>query len=296
MELSVTPLRQLMIEEMQIRNLAPHTQASYLQQISQFARHFGKSPELLGPAEIRSYQLYLTRERQLSASSILVAVAAIRFLYNVALKRGWNLEEIVPTCRKPQKLPTVMSPEEVSRFLSTVDGLNHRVILTVCYAAGLRVSEAVHLKATAIDSQRMVIRVEEGKGRKDRYVMLSPKLLGILRDYYKRARPVEWLFPGDLPGQPITRSAVERACQKTRRLSRVAKPVTPHSFRHAFAVHLLEAGADLRTIQLLLGHRGLSTTARYLRLATNKVCATASPLDALQTVSRVIADPIRASA
>jgi len=294
MELSVTPLRQLMIEEMQIRNLAPHTQASYVQQISQFARHFGQSPELLGPAEIRTYQLYLTRDRQLSASSILVAVAAIRFLYNVVLKRGWKLEEIIPTCRKPQMLPIVMSLDEVGRFLSAVDGLNHRVILTICYAAGLRVSEAVHLKPTAIDSQRMVIRVEEGKGRKDRYVMLSPKLLSILRDYYRRARPVGWLFPGDLPGQPISRSAVELACQKTRRLSSIAKPVTPHSFRHAFAVHLLEAGADLRTIQLLLGHRSLSTTARYLRLATNKVCATASPLDALQAVSRVIADPVPA--
>jgi site-specific recombinase XerD len=296
MELSVTPLRQLMIEEMQIRNLAPHTQVSYVQQISQFARHFGQSPELLGPAEIRTYQLYLTGDRKLSASSVLVAVAAIRFLYNIVLKRGWKLEEIIPTCRKPQMLPIVMSPDEVSRFLGAVDGLNHRVILTVCYAAGLRISEAVHLKATAIDSQRMVIRVEEGKGRKDRYVMLSPKLLGILRDYYRRTRPVEWLFPGDLPGQPITRSAVERACQKTRRLSRNVKPVTPHSFRHAFAVHLLEAGADLRTIQLLLGHRSLSTTARYLRLATNKVCATASPLDALQAVARIIADPVPAPA
>ena len=294
MELSVTPLRQLMIEEMQIRNLAPHTQASYVQQISRFARHFGKSPELLGPADIRAYQLHLARDRQLAASSILVAVAAIRFLYTIVLKRGWNPEEIIPTCRKPQTLPIVMSPDEVSQFLGAVDGLNHRVILTVCYAAGLRISEAVHLKATAIDSQRMVIRVEEGKGRKDRYVMLSPKLLGILRDYYRRTRPVEWLFPGDLPGQPITRSAVELACQKTRRRFRNAKPVTPHSFRHAFAVHLLEAGADLRTIQLLLGHRSLSTTARYLRLATNKVCATASPLDALQAVARIIADPVPA--
>jgi site-specific recombinase XerD len=280
-----------MIEEMQIRNLALHTQATYLQQISQFARHFGKSPDLLGPPEIRAYQLYLARDKHLSASSILVAVAAIRFLYNVTLNRGWDVEEVIPTCRKPQTLPIVLSPEEVSQFLSAVDGLHHRVILTVCYEAGLRISEAIGLKPAAIDSQRMVIRVEEGKGRKDRYVMLSPKLLGILRDYYRKTRPREWLFPGDLPGQPITRSAVEVACQKTRRRSSIAKPVTPHSFRHAFAVHLLEAGADLRTIQLLLGHRSLGTTARYLRLATNKVCATASPLDALQAVSRVIAVP-----
>ena len=291
MEIPVTPLRNIMIEEMQIRNLAQHTQAAYLQQISRFARHFGKSPDLLGPPEIRAYQLYLACDKHLSASSILVAVAAIRFLYNVTLNRGWDVEEVIPTCRKPQTLPIVLSPEEVSQFLGAVGGLHHRVILTVCYAAGLRISEAIGLKPAAIDSQRMVIRVEAGKGRKDRYVMLSPKLLGILRDYYRKTRPREWLFPGDLPGQPITRSAVEVACQKTRCRSSIAKPVTPHSFRHAFAVHLLEAGADLRTIQLLLGHRSLGTTARYLRLATNKVCATASPLDALQAVSRVIAVP-----
>ena len=172
--------------------------------------------------------------------------------------------------------------EEVYRFLDAVKNLKHRVILTICYAAGLRVSEAVRLTPAAIDPQRMVIHVEEGKGRKDRYVMLSPKLLDILRSYWRSARPKEWLFPGDLPRQPISTFAVEHACRKARRQSNIAKPVTPHSLRHSFAVHLLEAGADLRTIQLLLGHRNLSTTARYLRLATNKVCATASPLDFLQ--------------
>lgn len=288
----MTPLRQLMIQEMQIRNLAPNTQRSYLEQISRLARHFRKSPDLLGPAEIRAYQLYLTQEKQLSASSILVAVAAIRFLYNVTLKRGWNLDEVIPTCRKPQKLPIVLSQAEVSQFLEAVGALNHRVILTVCYAAGLRISEAVRLRPEAIDNQRMVIRVEAGKGRKDRYVMLSPRLLDLLRDYWRKARPKGWLFPGDLPGQPITRFAVENACKKARSQSNIVKPVTPHSLRHAFAVHLLEAGADLRTIQLLLGHRSLSTTARYLRLATNKVCATASPLDALQALCCVMADPV----
>ena len=292
----MTPLRHRVIEEMQIRNLAPDTQRSYLQQISQFARHFGKSPELLGPADIRAYQLYLVQDRQLSASSILVAVAAIRFLYKVTLKRDWNIEECIPTCRKPQRLPVVLSQEEVRRFLDGVEMLKHRVILTVCYAAGLRISEAVRLTASAIDNQRMVIRVEEGKGRKDRYVMLSPMLLDLLRNYWRIARPKEWLFPGDLPGQPITRFAVENACKRARQHSNISKPVTPHSLRHAFAVHLLEAGADLRTIQLLLGHRSLSTTARYLRLATNKVCATASPLDALQAVCCVMADPVPAPA
>lgn len=292
----MTPLRRRMLEDMQVRNLAPHTQRSYLQQISQFARHFGKSPDLLGPDDIRTYQIHLARDRQLSASSMLVAVAAIRFLYKVTLKRDWCIEEIVPTCRKPQRLPAVLSRDEVSRFLDAVEMPKHRVILTVCYAAGLRISEAVRLTPAAIDSQRMVIRVDEGKGRKDRYVMLSPKLLGVLRDYWRATRPKRWLFPGDLPGQPITTSAVELMCRKARGTAGIEKPVTPHSLRHAFAVHLLEAGADLRTIQLLLGHRSLSTTARYLRLATNKVCATASPLDALQVACRAMAEPVPAPA
>jgi integrase/recombinase XerD len=292
----MTPLRRRMLEDMQIRNLAPHTQRAYVQQISLFARHFGKTPELLGPADIRAYQLHLVQEKHLSASSLLVATAAIRFLYKVTLKRKWSIEEVVPTCRKPQRLPVVLSRDEVSRFLEAVQMPKHRVILTVCYAAGLRISEAVSLTPAAIDSERMVIRVAEGKGRKDRYVMLSPKLLDTLRDYWRSTRPRQWLFPGDLRGQPISTDAVANACRIARRQSKIEKPVTPHALRHAFAVHLLEAGADLRTIQLLLGHRSLSTTARYLRLATNKVCATASPLDELQAACRVMADFVPAPA
>ena len=175
----------------------------------------------------------------------------------------------------------VLSPEEVLHFLESVGSTKHRAILTTCYAAGLRISEAVRLKPGDIDSQRMVVRVEQGKGQKDRYVMLSPKLLETLRGYYRTMRPKGWLFVGDVPGQPITRNAVELACQKARRISGIGKPVSPHSMRHAFAVHLLEAGTDVRTIQLLLGHRSLATTARYLRIATSKVCSTSSPLDLL---------------
>ena len=281
MELLMTPLRQRLLEDMQIRNLSPHTQSSYVQQISQFARHFGQSPADLPPDDIRTYQVYLTNERKLAPGSILIASAAIRFLYKVTLKKEWTLEEVIPTCKKPQTLPTVPSPEEVLLLLNCVQSIKQRAILTACYAAGLRVSEAVHLKSTAIDSQRMVIRVERGKGQKDRYVMLSPKLLDTLGTYWRAVRPKEWLFPGDHPGQPITTSAVEAACQVALRLSGIAKPVTPHSLRHAFAVHLLESGTDVRTIQLLLGHRSLSTTARYLRIATSKVCSTSSPLDLL---------------
>jgi integrase/recombinase XerD len=290
----MTPLRLRMIEDMQIRNLAPLTQSAYLLQVSLFARHFGQSPERLGREDIRAYRLYLAQDKHLAASSISVAVAALRFFYTVTLKQAWTVDADIPTCRLPQKLPQVLSQKEVGQFLDAVESLKHRVILTVCYAAGLRVSEAVRLKPAAIDSRRMVIRVEEGKGRKDRYVMLSPKLLDILRDYWKATRPTEWLFPGDRPRSPITRFAVERVCRDTRQRSDITKPVTPHSLRHAFAVHLLESGADLRTIQLLLGHRSLTTTSRYLRIATSKVCATASPLDALVSVLPAVPDLVPA--
>jgi integrase/recombinase XerD len=277
----MTILRQRMTEDMQVRNLSPHTQASYLQQVSLFARHFDKSPVALAPEHIRSYQIYLTNEKRLAPGSIHIAIAALRFLYKVTLKKDWTFEDVLPLPKKPRKLPVVLSPDEVVHFLGCVDAGKHRVILTTCYAAGLRVSEAVRLKAAAIDSRRMVIRVEQGKGRKDRYVMLSPKLLDVLRAYWKAVRPKEWLFPGARQGQPITTEAVEDACQKAHRLAGLSKPVTPHSLRHAFAVHLLESGADLRTIQLLLGHRSLATTAGYLRIATSKVCSTSSPLDLL---------------
>ena len=270
-----------MIDDMKIRNLSPLTQASYLQQVTQFACYFGKSPDLLGPEDIRIYQIYLTNEKKLAPASIHVAIAALRFFYKVTLKKDWIFREILPLPKKPQKLPLILSPEEVLHFLPCVQQLNHRVILTSCYAAGLRISEAVRLKAPAIDSKRMVIRVEQGKGQKDRYVMLSARLLEILRDYWKATRPKDWLFPGDQPGHPISRNTVEHACMKAHQASGLTKPVTPHSLRHAFAVHLLESGTDVRTIQLLLGHCSLATTARYLRIATTKVCATSSPLDLL---------------
>jgi site-specific recombinase XerD len=270
-----------MTEDMQVRNLALNTQTSYVQQVSLFARHFHKSPEELGPEDIRAYQVYLTNERKLAPGSVLIAVAALRFLYKVSLKRDWTFEDIIPAPKKPQKLPVVLSPEEVLQFLGCIGNTKHRAILTTCYAAGLRISEAVRLTIPDIDSQRMVIRVEQGKGQKDRYVMLSARLLEILRHWWRVEKPRPWLFPGDSPGQHISKDAVEQACQKARRRCSIPKPITPHSLRHAFAVHLLESGTDVRTIQLLLGHRSLATTARYLRIATTKVCSTSSPLDLL---------------
>jgi integrase/recombinase XerD len=283
----MSPLRRRMIEDMQIRNMAAHTQRAYVEQVARFTRYFRKSPEHLGPTEIRTYLIHLSQERHLSASSIIVTVSALRFFYTVTLKRPWTVENDIPTSRKAKKLPVVLSQDEVACFLGAVGNLKHRTILTVCYATGLRISEAVRLKPAAIDSQRMVIRVDQGKGRKDRYVMLPPKLLAMLRDYWKRTHPGEWLFPGDRPGQPISPLTIGHICRQARLRCGIGKPVTPHSLRHAFAVHLLEAGTDLRTIQLLLGHRNLGTTARYLMIATSKVCATISPLESLEVVPTV---------
>ena len=277
----MTSLRQRMTEDMQVRNLALNTQTSYVQQVSLFARHFNQSPEQMGPEDIRAYQVYLTNEKKLAPGSILIAVAALRFLYKVSLKKNWTFEDVIPAPKKPQTLPIVLSPEEVLQFLGCVGATKHRAILTTCYAAGLRISEAIALTIPDIDSARMVIRVDQGKGQKDRYVMLSSKLREVLRGWWRLEKPKHWLFPGDLPGRHIGREAVELACQKAHRLCRILKPITPHSLRHAFAVHLLESGVDVRTIQLLLGHRSLATTARYLRIATVKVCAATSPLDLL---------------
>lgn len=276
----MTPLRQRMSEDMEIRNLTLNTRRSYLQQVSSFANYFQRSPELLGPDEIRAYQVYVTNERKLNPASVCIICSALRFLYKVTLKRDWVNEEI-PIPKKPFKLPVILSREEIIHFLDCIDNLKHRTILTTAYAAGLRISETVNLKVKDIDSGRMTIRVRQGKGQKDRYVMLSPHLLEILRTYWKSVHPSDWLFPGSIPGQHITRHAMNAICQQAHRRSGIQKPITPHSLRHAFATHLLESGTNVRTIQLLLGHRSLSSTARYLKVATSTVCATTSPFDLL---------------
>jgi integrase/recombinase XerD len=244
---SMTSLRQRFIEDMQVRNFSLVTQASYTREVSGFARYFNKSPELLGPEQIRAYQIYLTKEKKLGVVSISVATSALRFLYRVTLKKNWCMADMIPAPKMPKKLPIILSPEEVVRFLDCVAMRKHRAILTTCYAAGLRISEAVVLTLPAIDSQRMVLRVEQGKGQKDRYVMLSPKLLEILRDWWRMERPGHWLFPGGTPGQHITTTSVAQMCRKARRLSKIPKPITPHSMRHAFApLRLLGIGRHRR--------------------------------------------------
>ena len=277
---SVSTLRQRMIDDMAVRNFAPNTQESYLQQVSLFARYFGKSPEQLGPDEIRAYQIYLTQERKVAVGTRTVAVSALRFLYGVTLHCEWSIP-LIPSPKKDHRLPIILSPEEVLRLLQAAPSFSHHVIFSTLYGTGMRVSEAVHLRAADIDSQRMMIRIEQGKGHKDRYVQLSPKLLELLRCYWRKLRPHEWMFPGQIPHQPLGREAVGDAVVQASQRAGLTKRTTPHSLRHAYAVHLLEAGTDVRKIQLLLGHRSLSTTARYLRLATTTVCATTSPLDLL---------------
>ncbi|HSC25836.1 MAG TPA: site-specific integrase [Vicinamibacterales bacterium] len=277
----MTPLRQRMVEDMQIRTLAPATQRAYVEYVAQFARHFGRSPADVGPEEIRAFQVHLLHERHVAPRTLIVAVAALRFLYTVTLKSAWPVDVVVPAPTVIRRLPVVLSPAEVAHVLACAPGLKHRTILTTCYAAGLRIAEAVRLTVSALDRQRMMLRVEQGTGRRDRSVMLSPRLLALLREWWRVGRPRLWLFPGPRPDHPITTKAVNRACRRAHRRSGLTKPVTPHALRHAFAVHLLEAGTDVRTLQLLLGHRNLETTATYLRIATTKVCATPSPLDLL---------------
>ena len=276
----MTPLRRRMIEDMKLRNLAPRTIQVYVERVAAFAKHFSKSPELLGQPEIRSYLVHLVQERHVSWSYYNQTVAALRFLYNVTLGRDDLLKRIA--CPKqPKKLPVVLSPEEVFRFFQAVPGLKHRALLMTAYAAGLRISEVVALLVDDIDSRRMVIRVRQGKGRKDRYVMLSPRLLEVLRAYWKAARPAHWLFPGQVEGRPLTAGTVHRACVQASRAAGLGKHVTVHTLRHSFATHLLEAGTDIRTIQLLLGHRELRTTAVYTHVSAAALEATQSPLDRL---------------
>jgi integrase/recombinase XerD len=276
----MTPLRQRMIQDMQLRTFAPGTVSVYVNCIARFARHFGKSPELLGPEDVRAYLLHLIEQRRPSWSYYNQNLHALRFLFNVTLGRKWVLEHIA--CPKqPKRLPVVLSPDELTRFFAAIASLKYRAVLMTAYAAGLRVSEVAALRVEDIDSHRMVIRVQQGKGRKDRYVMLSPKLLELLRTYWKAARPRTWLFPGRDPNRPITASAVIKACRRARRAAGLEKRVTVHTLRHSFATHLLEAGTDLRTIQVLLGHHSPRTTARYTHVSPAAVRSTTSPFDRL---------------
>jgi site-specific recombinase XerD len=269
-----------MLQDMQIRNLSPGTQKEYLRAVIRFATYFGKSPDQLGREEVRTYLVHLVEERHVSWSMVNQVRCALGFFYRVTLGRHDVLVNIV--CAKVgRKLPLILSHDEVNRLLTAAKRLRSRAILTLAYATGLRAAEIVHLKVEDIDSQRMLVHVRGGKGRKDRLVMLSPRLLDLLREYWRKDRPRTWLFPGDKPGEPLTTRAIQHLCESTSRRAKLGKHITPHTLRHSFATHLLEDGVDVRTIQALLGHRSLATTARYLNVSAKLVAATTSPFDRL---------------
>jgi len=282
----MTPLRQRMIEDMQLRNFATTTQRSYIHYVADFAKHFHRSPQDLDLEAVRQYQLYLTQERKLSPQSINTFVSAVQFLYLVTLDMHWDKHDF-PRARLDLKLPVVLAPDEVQCFLDQVTGVKHRAVLLTCYGAGVRISEAVSLKPSNIDSHRMLIRVEHGKGGKDRYAMLSPCLLEILRAYWRILRPSgPWLFPSWRPHLHLTAGAVQTVCREAWQRSGLGKRVTPHMLRHSFATHLLERGVDTRVIQALLGHSRIDTTARYIAVSPATLSATASPLDQLLKPSK----------
>jgi site-specific recombinase XerD len=274
-----------MLEELQRRNYAQHTTRSYIRTVEDFARHFHCSPDRLGPRHIREYQAELFEKRKLSAGSVAVRLAALRFFYSKTLKRAWNIAE-TPYPKKDHRLPAILSQEEVAQLIAAASTPFHRTLLMTLYATGARNAEVTHLKFSDVDSKRMVIHIQGGKGRKDRDVMLSPKLLEELREHWHRLRrkPRVWLFPGNhdhCADHPIDTKTVWQACQQAAQRAGLQKGVHPHTLRHCFATHLLEDGADLRTIQILLGHNDLKETARYLHLSQRLLHAAASPLDSL---------------
>ena len=276
----MSPLRRRMIEDMTVRNLSPATQRSYVHAVAKFGLFFSRSPEKLGLEEVRAFQVHLVAGG-MSWPALNQTVCALRFLYGVTLKQA-DLPERIPYARTPRKLPVVLDADEVVCFLEAVPSLKARAALTTAYAAGLRASEAAGIKIADIDSSRMVIRVEQGKGGRDRYVMLSPQLLDILRSYWRLARPARWLFPGRDGEHPISPTVLHAACRSACTAAGLSKRVTVHTLRHSFATHLLESGTDIRIIQALLGHASLNTTARYTQVATSTIRGTPSPLDRLR--------------
>jgi integrase/recombinase XerD len=281
----VTHLKKTMLEELQRRNYSSETIRGYIRTVEEFCRRFHCSPDRLGPQHIRQYQAELFQERKLSAGTVTVRLAALRFFYTKTLRKNWSIAE-TPYPKRVHRLPTVLSQEEVAQLINAAGTPFRRTLLMTLYATGLRCAELTHLKVTDIDSQRMVLHVQGGKGRRDRDVMLSPKLLEELRQYWQRLRrkPRVWLFPGKQShdsDQPIDTKTVWHACHKATQRAGLKKSVHPHTLRHCFATHLLEAGADLRTIQILLGHHDLKETTLYLHLSERHLKATASPLDSL---------------
>jgi integrase/recombinase XerD len=274
-------LRERMEQDLILRGLRPATRRNYLLYCRKFAAFFKRSPEELGEAEIRQFLLHHIEVQQLSYDSYRQIRAALKFLYTVTLKRPWAVAHI-PIPKRPQRrLPQVLTAQELTALFDALQSPKYRALLMACYAAGLRIGEACALRVADIDSQRMVLRIRDGKGGKERLTLLSPRLLALLRRYWLIDKPSEWLFPGQSPAQPIdpdtVRTVFRRACNQ----AGLEKPCTPHSLRHSFATHLLDAGADLVLIQALLGHQSIRTTSRYTHVSTERLQKTPSPLDRL---------------
>ena len=282
----MTPLRQRMIEDMRLRNLSPHTIDAYVHAVAQFARHYGRSPEQLDAAQARAYLLHLVQDQHASWSRYNQARCGLQFLYRFILKQEDERFEKLPCARAPKRLPTVLAPDELRRLFDVVaHHPKHNALLLTLYGAGLRISEALKLRPADIDSQRMFIHVRAGKGSKDRLVKLSPRLLAVLRDYWRQCRPGGWLFPQDRrPERALDCATAERMVARAARRAGITRRVTPHTLRHSYATHLLEAGVDLRSIQVLLGHANLKTTARYTHVSDQHLRSVGSPLDRLYPV------------
>lgn len=263
----MTILRRRMIDDLEIRNYSPRTVETYVRCVSRFARHFGQSPNLLGSEQIRRYLIFLVRNG-VSWAVFNQTVCALRFFYRTTLARDWMVEHI-PFPKQEKKLPVVLSREEVAAFLRVIKNLKHRTIVMTMYATGLRVSETLDLVVADLDGSRRLLRVRQGKGRKARYLPISPTLLDALRSYWKQYRPQSWLFPGGTSSGQLSRTSVNRVCSQATQRAKLSKRVSPHTMRHCFATHLLEAGVNLKRIQLLLGHRSLKSTSLYLHVATN---------------------------
>lgn len=278
----MTPLRKRMSEELQLRNLSPVTAGIYLKVVERFAKHFRTSPERLGSEEVRKWLLYLINERKVTTNTLQVHRAALQFLYSTTLKQPW-FDDVVPLPKRIRKLPDVISTSDVSEMLNLTTNLKHWTILATLYATGVRLDELIHLKVADIDSKQMVIHIRQGKGRIPRDIVLSPVLLERLRVYCRRYKPRLWLFPSERRFDGVLdQRTVRYLCRNAGRRAGLKHHIHPHLFRHACATHMLEAGADLRTIQHLLGHADLGTTARYLHVSAKMIQAVRSPLDALQ--------------
>jgi site-specific recombinase XerD len=278
-------LRDQMKRDLELKNYSPKTRVCYLTAVKSFALHFHRSPDQLSEEEIREYLHYLIQDKKASQSVISQAYSALKFFNETTLKRDWNGFRI-PRAKMRKRLPVVLSPQEIQAILSAPRNLKHRALLMTIYSAGLRVSEVVHLKVSDIDSQRMVIRVQQGKGAKDRYTILARRTLEVLRDYWRAYRPEEWLFPGQPAKGALSISSVQKIFEKALHRAGVKKPATVHTLRHSFATHLLEAGTDLYHIQRLLGHTTPKTTAIYLHLSRKDLGGVSSPLDLLETTGK----------